>query len=113
MRRISTGVEHLQTTDDIADAIVTYATALARASTADAITIPIVRADGGADTARMLLGPASQLTIVPDGTDEVELPGASQTLEDLQRRLWKLQPAVEDEPEDAEADAFPDFDRFG
>jgi hypothetical protein len=113
MRRISTGVEQLLTADGIADAIVTYATALARAGTADTISIPIVRDDGGIDTARMLLGPASQLTIVPDGDVEQDLPGAPETLEDLQRRIAELEPRRGGNgPPDDSAVSFPDFDAY-
>jgi hypothetical protein len=114
MRRISTGAEQLLTADDVADAIVTYATALARSSTADSITIPIVRDDGAPDAARMLLGPASQLTMVPDCGAEVDLPDAAEMLRELQRRIVALEPAgSEDSPVDDGAPAFPDFDAYG
>ncbi len=110
MHRISTGVEQLLTADAIADEVLTYATALARAGTADTVTIPIVRDDGVVDQARLLLGPTSQLTIVPDGGTDVDLPEAATVLADLQRRTARLEPtpvaaeSVDDHP------SFPDFE---
>jgi hypothetical protein len=112
MRRISTGIEQLLTADDVAEAVLTYAGVLARANTADTIEIPIVLPDGSIDRARLLLGPASQLTIVPDGdAEDVDLEGAEAVVEDLERRTARLEPG----PADAEAStndpdlAFPDL----
>jgi hypothetical protein len=113
MHRISTGVEQLLTADALADAVLTYATALARAGTADTVTIPIVRDDGAVDEARLLLGPASQLTIVPDSDTDVDLPSADAVLEDLQRRTARLEPRpVQVEPVEEGEASFPDFEEY-
>ena len=114
MRRISTGVEQLLTADDIADVVLSYATALARAGTADTVSIPIVRDDGETDEARLLLGPASQLTIVPDSDVEIELPAAAAVVADLQQRIERLspRPVVEQPPTDTDDATFPDFDEW-
>ena len=93
MRRISTGIEQLSTTDDVADAVLTYATALARSGTADTVTILIVLEGGAVDEARLLIGPASQLTLIPDDGSEVDLPTAVDVVDDLHRRIRRLQPA--------------------
>ncbi len=111
MRRISTGIEQLLTAKDVADAVLSYAGVLARAGTADTVDIPIVLADGTVDHARLLLGPASQLTIVPDGEDDVLLDGAAAVVEDLRRRAVRLEPGPA-EAEDATDDptlVFPDL----
>lgn len=113
MRRISTGVEQLLTSDEIADAVLDYAGALARASSADTITVPIVVDDGDIDDARLLLGPASQITIVPDGGTEVDLPGAREVVDELRLRIARLEPRSI--PDDVDPHAgnrgtyFPDF----
>lgn len=114
MRRISTGIEQLLTTDDVAQAVVTYATVLARANTADTITIPIVMGDGSTDVARLLLGPASQLTIVPDSDTDVALPEAAAVVEDLRRRTARLEPGpvVPEDGDDYGQSTFPDFDEY-
>jgi hypothetical protein len=111
MRRISTGIEQLLTTDDIAEAVLTYAGVLARANTADTIDIPILLHDGSVDRARLLLGPASQLTIVPDDAPDVELDGAAEVAEDLDRRTAHLEPGPAEADEGAEDPdvAFPDL----
>jgi hypothetical protein len=112
VRRISTGIEQLLTAEVVADAVLTYATVLARANTADSITIPILKEDGRIDRARLLLGPASQLTIVPDGTAEVELPGADDVVSDLHTRTARLEPTAIREDEPAGESSFPDFDEY-
>lgn len=112
MRRISTGIEQLLTADDIADAVLTYAGVLARAGTADTIEIPIVLPDGSTDHARLLLGPASQLTIVPDSDVDVDLEDAAAVVQDLEQRTARLEPGPVD-AEEATDDpklAFPDLD---
>jgi hypothetical protein len=112
MRRISTGIEQLLTADGVADAVLTYAGVLARSNTADTIEIPIVLPDGTVDSARLLLGPASQLTLVPDEVADVDLEGAETVVEELERRAARLEPG----PVDAESStndpelSFPDFD---
>lgn len=112
MRRISTGIEQLLTADAVADAVLTFAGVLARANTADTIEIPIALADGSVGSARLLLGPASQLTLVPDDGADVELEGAESVVQDLERRTAHFEPG----PTEAEsstddpADAFPDLD---
>lgn len=112
MRRISTGIEHLLTADEVADAVLAYAGALARANTADTVEIPIALSDGTVDRAQMLLGPASQISIVPDGDEEVLFEDAAAVVDDLRRRTARLEPGpVEaEESTDDPALAFPHLD---
>ncbi len=93
MRIIATGREELLTSAEVADAILTYAGALARAGTADTVTIPIVRDDGEPDEARLLLGPASQITIMPGRSDDIDLPTSAETTEHLEQKTRRLEPA--------------------
>jgi hypothetical protein len=114
MRRISTGVEQLLTTEEVADAVLTYAGILARVGTADTVTVPIMTAEGHRDHARLLLGPASQITIVPaDDEDVRELPGADDTVADLVERGRRLEPGpvvAEDQNDENDLESsFPDF----
>ena len=53
------------TGDEIADAIVRYAAALAIANTAVAIDVPGITADGVSGTFQILIGPASQIMVEP------------------------------------------------
>ena len=114
MRRVSTGIEQLLTSEAIADAVITYATVLARAESADTVIIPIVREDGEVDTARLLLGPASQMTIVPDGAEVTVLPGEEAIVRDIEARTARLEPrSIPAEPSQQDVDAaFPDFEEF-
>jgi len=51
--------------DELADAVVEYAAALARAGSSAELTVPVVNEDGSILSASMLLGPASQLIATP------------------------------------------------
>lgn len=111
MRLVSTGIEQLQTSDAIADAVLSYAAALARVEGADTVVIPIV-VDGAVASARLLLGPASQLTTVPVDVAESDLPEADAVVRDMDERAARLQPAaIPPDPGRPEDDS--PFDRFG
>jgi hypothetical protein len=51
--------------DELADAVVEYAAALARMGSSAELTVPVVLQDGSVLTASLLLGPASQLIATP------------------------------------------------
>jgi hypothetical protein len=115
MKRISSGREELTTESGLADAVLDYAVVLAQASTADTITIPILREDGVVDEARLLLGPASQLTIVPDGRAHVDLPGSASITAELERRTasYLPRPIATDETDGSDGIlAFPDLAEY-
>jgi hypothetical protein len=61
------------TSDEVADAVVDYAAALAKAGSSAELTIPVVLADGTTSEASMLLGPASQLVAQPAVNPDGEL----------------------------------------
>jgi hypothetical protein len=68
------GADVVVTSSEVADLVLQYAKHLGRAVTTDVVTIPIVR-DGQAQSASLLLGPASQIAVVDEGpgSEEVEL----------------------------------------
>ena len=60
--------------DRTAEAVLDYASALAKRETSDAVEVPIVTERGHRGVARLLLGPASQLMAVsdPEASSEVD-----------------------------------------
>ena len=91
MKRISTGAERFLTSDAVADSVLDYAGVLARVNTAETITIPFVDEHGAPAEARLLLGPASQISLLPGDAPETVLDGTV-ALAELQRRLAVLEP---------------------
>jgi hypothetical protein len=65
MKLIHYAGETLLTGDAIADAILTYASALASREESATIVIPVRLTDGSIADANLLVGPASQLVAVP------------------------------------------------
>ncbi len=63
--------------DELADAVVEYAAALARVGSSAELTVPVVIDDGSVSSASMLLGPASQLIATP-------APGAKEAAADAE-----------------------------
>ena len=68
MKRILYASGSVLTGDAVAHSVVQYATTLARAGTADTITIPVVK-DSESMTVEMLIGPSSQLMLEDAGRD--------------------------------------------
>lgn len=65
MKRIHYAGDVLLTSDAVAEAVVEYAAALARAESSTELTIPVILENGMAAKASLLLGPASQLVAQP------------------------------------------------
>lgn len=61
MRRVLYGGGSILTGDRIADALLDYAAALARAGTADHLSVPGIGSDGQPAAVDLVIGPASQL----------------------------------------------------
>jgi hypothetical protein len=72
MRIVSYSGESVVTTDGVGEAVVDYARALIADHSADVVDIPILFEDGEL-TASLVLGPASQLIVVPAHEVDVEL----------------------------------------
>lgn len=68
MKRILYASGSVLTGDAIAHAVVNYARSLARAGSADMITIPVIK-DERRETVEMLIGPSSQLILEDAGAD--------------------------------------------
>ena len=90
MKRISTGAERFLTSDAVADGVLDYAGALSRVGTAETITIPFIESGAPAE-ARLLLGPASQISLLPGQGPERLLDDAA-ALAELRRRMAALEP---------------------
>jgi hypothetical protein len=79
------------TSDEIAEAVLSYAQALARSPFADVVRIPIVQEeDLKQSTASLLIGPTSQLMAVPIDSHGVTGPIDHDLVHDLERRMSAL-----------------------
>src|SRR6478735_6392260 len=88
--------------DDVCDAILRYAQALADTQSSDVVTVPVLNPDGESVQAEFLLGPASQLYATVAGADVGDHDHAG-VVEELARRTRLLHPAavivpVEEQP---------------
>lgn len=88
MKNINYVGRDLLTGDRIADAIMEYATALARRARADRVELPVMAGDT-VSRVELILGPASQLLVEPvdDGRKD---PVDDEFVADLQRRTSRL-----------------------
>jgi hypothetical protein len=72
MRILSYSGETVVTTDRVGEAVIDYARALIADNSADVVDIPVVFEDQEL-TASLVLGPASQLMVVPSHEADIEL----------------------------------------
>jgi hypothetical protein len=72
MKHIQYDRSTILTSDDVADAVIEYAAALAGGNRADTVKIPAVAADGTMTTTKVLIGPSSQLVVEDADEDELE-----------------------------------------
>lgn len=89
MKRISYSDDFIVTDDRIADALLAYASLLARSAESDVVEIPAIDHDGRLTRASLVLGPASQLIAVSSDSEHVDMD-ASTALDDLAARMSKL-----------------------
>jgi hypothetical protein len=85
MKRVYYASGSVLTGDRTADAIVHYAEELASKESSDTIDIPVALGDGEIGRAQLLIGPASQLVVVPEPGEDAG-PDDEATLEELSRR---------------------------
>jgi hypothetical protein len=97
------------TSDDVADAVVDYAAALAKAGSSAELTIPVLLSDGSTSEASMLLGPASQLVAQPEPGTDVDLDDKA-LLIDVRDKAAALGPS---RAEPTDAPMLPGIDEFG
>lgn len=115
MKRISYAGNSVLTGDEIADAVVNYAEALARHDSAATIDMPVRAADGSVVTASLLIGPASQLVSMPEPQAEGDLTD-ERLVHDLERRTSQLEsprPVVGAATEQGDAALFNDLEYPG
>ncbi|MBF4580907.1 hypothetical protein [Frigoribacterium sp. VKM Ac-2530] len=86
MKRISYAEDHLVTGDDIADAVLAYAQALAMKGRSDSIDVPAIDRNGAPRVFSILVGPASQM-LTSDSLSVDEARGAEITDEGLVAEL--------------------------
>lgn len=87
MQRVFYSGGSFLTSDHIAEAVLDYAMALAKAPLADVVHVPIVDEQTSRQTvATILIGPASQLLSVPAEIDGLTDPIDTETVEELERR---------------------------
>jgi hypothetical protein len=72
MKHIQYDSSTILTSDDVADAVIEYAAALAGDDRADTVAIPSVAHDGTMTTTKVLIGPSSELVIEDAEEDELE-----------------------------------------
>lgn len=107
MKRIFYASGSVLTSDRVADAVVHYAEALAVRETSDTVDIPVRLQTGEVGRAQLLIGPASQLVIVPETTtlEEPDDDDAVKSMQELTARLAAARPQPsERESDDYEAD---------
>jgi len=89
MKVIAYAEEHIVTTDEIADEVLKYARDLGRTKTADTIDIPALYGDGHVGEVHLLIGPASQITVLETDLEPRDIPG-EEFIADLQRRSAEI-----------------------
>lgn len=79
--------------NDVCNALLEYARALAEVRTSNVVTIPIITEEGEATTAEFLLGPASQLYATEAG-DSPHDQGNDAAVSELARLTRRLRPTA-------------------
>jgi hypothetical protein len=90
MRRIRYSGDSVVTGDAIASMVIAYSEALAKADTASTVEIPVRLADGSVGMATLLIGPASQLILVPEIDDDHDEIVDEELTASLQKRIDDL-----------------------
>jgi hypothetical protein len=95
MKRILYASGSVLTGDAVAHSVVQYATVLAKADTADTVTIPVYL-EGQVSTVEMLIGPSSQLMVEDAGDDPAGAFADGSYLTEIDQRRDRLEnpPAI-------------------
>jgi hypothetical protein len=91
MKILSYSGESVVTSDRMSDAVVDYARALATHNVADVVDVPVVDPSGAA-IARLLIGPSSQLIVVPAHEKEIDLQDEP-AVREVRAKIDALRPA--------------------
>ncbi|WIB77924.1 hypothetical protein DEJ28_02175 [Curtobacterium sp. MCPF17_002] len=73
MKHIHYDSSTILTSDDVADAVIEYAAALAGGDRADTVAVPAVAEDGTMTTTKILIGPSSEIVVEDAEEDDLEL----------------------------------------
>jgi hypothetical protein len=73
MKHIQYDGSTILTSDDVADAVIEYAAALAGGDRADTVAVPAVAEDGTMTTTKILIGPTSEIVVEDAEEDDLEL----------------------------------------
>jgi hypothetical protein len=73
VQRINYAAGSVVTGDRLAHAVVAYASALARNNASDLVSFPVLLDSGEIVHAEVLIGPASQVLVVPERSDHEEI----------------------------------------
>jgi hypothetical protein len=85
MQRIWYANTWFSTDDEVADALMEYATVLALLNSSDVVVLPALDADGTRRQVRMIVGPASQILAMNSDDADVDF-GSQDVVQDLRRR---------------------------
>ncbi|MEN0023226.1 MAG: hypothetical protein AAGC61_08080 [Microbacterium sp.] len=110
MKLVSYAGQQLVTTDDVADALVALAAAIAREGESEALQIPIL-VNGEEDCADLIVGVGNDLLVGPQASEGVD-PDFSDEAEKLrQHRFFPTATPHEDDDRDMVTDFDPDLDQ--
>jgi len=73
MKHIHYDGSSLLTRDDVADAVIEYAAALAGGDRADTVAVPVIAPDGTMTTTKILIGPSSEVVVEDADEDDLEV----------------------------------------
>lgn len=109
MRHISYAETLFSTDDRVAELLLEYAALLARAGSADTVTVPGRVSTGNVEPVSVLIGPASQITAW--GDDEPFGEEVSGVIADLEQRIRAATASIasSDEPDGPGLDDFDDL----
>ena len=92
MKVISYAEEHIVTTDEIAGEVLSYARELGQSHIADTLDVPALYADGHIGQVQLLIGPASQLTVLETSEKQADI-ASEKFLAEIRRRSAALRSA--------------------
>ena len=89
--RISYAGDHFLTGDEAAEALLEYASILAKHNTSDEVQLRTIQSTGDPGISRFLIGPASQV-VVSTHTSSIAEPDNADTVAEIRRKVEHLGP---------------------
>jgi hypothetical protein len=109
MRRVTYAGETFVTTEEVAEALIAFATTLAEQSSAESVQVPILGEDGGPMVIEILVGPSSELINRPEPGPRPALDTTSFVADLLRRGSEARDTPTTARPLEAE---LPDIDQY-